>query len=64
MVLVCMASGSAFAFGWWRLGGTGILILALVMLPCGIACALGICMLERGKAKRHCHADAAVHPKT
>jgi len=63
MVLVCVASGAAFAFGWGRLGGAGILTLALAMLPCGIACALGICVLERGKAKGRCHADGAAHPK-
>jgi hypothetical protein len=60
VVLVCAIIGAAFAFGWWRAGGAGLLALALATIPCGIACALGICILDRRKAKSHCHSgDAA-----
>ena len=63
LVLVCVVTGAAFAFGWWRAGGAGLLTLALAMLPCGIACALGLCVLERGKAsKARCHGKAPSHP--
>jgi hypothetical protein len=59
IVLICIISGAAFAFGWWRAGGAGILALALAMLPCGIACALGLCVLDRRKTKNHCHTGGA-----
>ena len=38
----------------WRAGGASLVALALAMIPCGIACALGICVLDRSKTKPHC----------
>ncbi len=53
-VYFCVVSAAAFAFGWWRAGGASLVALALAMIPCGIACALGICVLDRSKTKPHC----------
>jgi hypothetical protein len=57
--LVCVVSAAAFALGWWRTGGASLVALALAMVPCGIACALGLCILDRGKTKPHCHSGKA-----
>ena len=55
LVLICVASAAFFAFGWWRAGGASLLALAIAMIPCGIACALGLCLMDRGKSKADCH---------
>ena len=63
IVLICAITGAAFAFGWWHAGGAGLLALALATLPCGIACALGLCILDRRKAKSHCHSGEAANSR-
>ncbi|HEY7610891.1 MAG TPA: hypothetical protein VIF14_16805 [Alphaproteobacteria bacterium] len=59
VVFVCVVSAAALAFGWWRAGSASLVALALAMIPCGIACALGICVLDRSKTKAHCHSGKA-----
>jgi len=58
MVLICVVATAALALGWHRFASLSFLALLLAILPCGIACALGICFLDRRQASRSkpaCH---------
>jgi hypothetical protein len=58
VVLICVVAAAALLLGWHRFASFSFLGLLLAILPCGIACALGICFLDRRKAgskKPACH---------
>ena len=58
--LVIAAGGLALGWGW--LAAVGIAPVILALLPCAAMCALGLCMMPRGKAS--CGTTSAAAPKS
>jgi hypothetical protein len=57
---VLLAGGLALGWGW--LAAAGIAPVILSLLPCAAMCALGICMMPRGKAS--CATASPAVPKS
>jgi len=54
MVLACTVAVAAGLLSWHRIASLSFLALALTLLPCGVACAVGVWLLDRRKGGK-CH---------
>nr|WP_281722591.1 hypothetical protein [Nitrosomonas nitrosa] len=55
IMLSCAVAAAALLLGWHRVASVSFLALAVAALPCGVACALGIWLLDRRKGAGNCH---------
>jgi hypothetical protein len=53
-VISCVVVAAALLLGWNRVASVGFLTLAVAVLPCGVACAVGIWLLDRRKGAGNC----------
>ena len=54
-MLICTVAVAALLLGWHRVASVSFLALAALALPCGVACAVGIWLLDRRKGAGNCH---------